>query len=313
MLGDGAARNAAAPAEDAIGTAAGVSASEAVEGACERAAVDVQDALRAYYRAQRVPGDQAARRAVVQAALDEARRLQVGGEAAFLGRARVRFDMRRAAETLSFVACQARFMGARSWVMQAAVVIAAAFLALASGAHAVSGLYACLAAAAIAVCGLPQATASRLYGVVELERSCKHDARSVAAARMAVLACANALGIALIAASVSYAHADTSLVFSLVCAFAPYCLTAAGCLVAVRRMGGAGALAAAAAWGAVVVGAAYFAVSYMPWLYEQAALWVWALVAAASSAWMLVEARLWLADAAHSARALSFDSSYVNR
>ena len=313
MLGDGAARNAAAPAEDAIGTAAGVSASEAVEGACERAAVDVQDALRAYYRAQRVPGDQAARRAVVQAALDEARRLQVGGEAAFSGRARVRFDMRRAAETLSFVACQARFMGARSWVMQAAVVIAAAFLALASGAHAVSGLYACLAAAAIAVCGLPQATASRLYGVVELERSCKHDARSVAAARMAVLACANALGIALIAASVSYAHADTSLVFSLVCAFAPYCLTAAGCLVAVRRMGGAGALAAAAAWGAVVVGAAYFAVSYMPWLYEQAALWVWALVAAASSAWMLVEARLWLADAAHSARALSFDSSYVNR
>lgn len=272
MLGDGAARNAAAPAEDAIGTAAGVSASEAVEGACERAAVDVQDALRAYYRAQRVPGDQAARRAVVQAALDEARRLQVGGEAAFSGRARVRFDMRRAAETLSFVACQARFMGARSWVMQAAVVIAAAFLALASGAHAVSGLYACLAAAAIAVCGLPQATASRLYGVVELERSCKHDARSVAAARMAVLACANALGIALIAASVSYAHADTSLVFSLVCAFAPYCLTAAGCLVAVRRMGGAGALAAAAAWGAVVVGAAYFAVSYMPWLYEQAAL-----------------------------------------
>ena len=139
-----------------------------------------------------LPGDQAARRAVVQAALDEARRLQVGGEAAFSGRARVRFDMRRAAETLSFVACQARFMGARSWVMQAAVVIAAAFLALASGAHAVSGLYACLAAAAIAVCGLPQATASRLYGVVELERSCKHDARSVAAARMAVLACANA-------------------------------------------------------------------------------------------------------------------------
>ncbi len=314
MLGDGAARNAAAPAEDAIGTAAGVSASgEAVEGACERAAVDVQDALRAYYRAQRVPGDQAARRAVVQAALDEARRLQADGEAVFSGRARVCFDMRRAAETLSFVACQARFMGARSWVMQAAVVIAAAFLAVASGAHAVSGLYACLAAAAIAVCGLPQATASRLYGVVELERSCKHDARSVAAARMAVLACANALGIALIAASVSYAHADTSLVFSLVCAFAPYCLTAAGCLVAVRRMGGAGALAAAAAWGAVVVGAAYFAVSYMPWLYEQAALWVWALVAAASSAWMLVEARLWLADAAHSARALSFDSSYVNR
>ncbi|MFR4803380.1 MAG: hypothetical protein ACLT98_08695 [Eggerthellaceae bacterium] len=90
------------------------------------------------------------------------------------------------------------------------------------------------------MCGLPQAAASRLYGVVELERSCKHDARSVAAARMAVLACANALGIALIAASVScHAHADTSLVFSLVCAFAPYCLTAAGCLVAVRRMGGA--------------------------------------------------------------------------
>lgn len=317
MLSDAAARNAAASVEDAIGAAVGVSASdEAVEDAHERIDVDVQDMLRAYYRARRVRGDDAARHAVVQAALDEARRLrakQEDGEAAFSGRARARFDMRRMAETLSFVACQARFMGARSWAIQAAVVIAAAFLAMASGAYAVSGLYACLASAAIAVCGLPQATASRLYGVVELERSCKHDARSVAAARMVVLACANALGIALIAASVSYAHADTTLVFSLVCAFAPYCLTAAGCLVAVRRMGGAGALAAAAAWGAVVVGAAYFAVSYMPWLYEQAALWIWALVAAASSAWMLVEARLWIADVARSARALSFDSSYVNR
>ncbi|MDO4442298.1 MAG: hypothetical protein Q4B69_00265 [Slackia sp.] len=289
---------------------------------------DVEALLRAHYRAQRGVADRSAKAAAMEAAVREVRRLAEDAQAADGAKraethgqatdasvvpARLRIAWGRACETLRFVADQARFMSARSWLLQAFVVAVAAAFALADAESAVSGLYGCFAAAAIAVCGLPEAASSRTYGVMELERSCLHDARSVAAARMAVLACSNAVGIAVVAACVAYSDADVSFAFALVCAFAPYCITVAGCLPAARRFGGAGALAAAAAWGAVVVAAAYCAAARAPWLYAQASLWIWAVVAAASLIWVAFEVRAWLADAVSSARMLSFDSSCINR
>lgn len=277
-----------------------------------RRAADVETLLAGYYRAARTPANPAQRRAAVQATVREARRLRPAPPAVSRAQCLRRFA-HAAAEALAFVAAQARFMSARSWALQACSAAAAVVLAATGPDHAAAGLYACFAAAAVAVCGLPEVAAARSCGVLELERSCKHGARSVAAARMAVLACANAAVIAVVAACASYGRADAPFAFTLVCAFAPYCVTVAGSLVAARRIDGQGALAAAAAWASAVVAAAYFAASRAPWLYTQAALGIWAAAAALAFAWAAFEARSWLADAAHSARPLSFDSSYLNR
>ena len=281
------------------------------------ASADVDAALNSYYQAHRSAASPDAKAAVTQAVRQEVFRLQDAADAEAGTKTAWARSMRVLAahvcESLLFIAGQARFMSGRMWMLQACVVALAMLFALAGGRYAASVVYASLAGVAIAACGLPEVAASGLCGIVELERSCKHDARSVVSARMAVLACVNAVGIAIVAAAASYAHADASFAFVLACAFAPYCATAAGCFAAVRRIGAAGSLAAAVAWGAVVAAAAYFARSYAPWLYEQASLWIWAVVAAGSLAWVLFEARAWLSDVSHSARILLFDSPFINR
>lgn len=286
----------------------------------------VEDALCAYYRAQRTAVDEASERAVVAAVVEEARNMRA--ERAVVDEARcLRAEMSPVrvarptfsalvcgvSEAVSFVAMQARFMGARAWALQACVVVAVMVLWFASGGYAASGLYACLAGAAIAVCGLPDMAASRMCGIVELERSCVRDARSVAAARMAVLACSNAVGLAAVALVGSFVDPAAGAPVTLLHAFAPYCVTVAGCLAAARRIEGVSALVAAAAWGVAVSAAAYFLAAKMPGVYDQAAVWVWAAAAAAAAVWAGCEARAWLADAAASPRMLSFDSSFINR
>ena len=286
----------------------------------------VEDALCAYYRAQRPAADEASERAVVAAVVEEVRNMRA--ERAVVDEARcLRAEMspvrvarptfsacvRAVSETASFVAAQARFMGARAWILQACAVAAVVLLWSVGEGHAASGLYACLAGAAIAVCGLPDMAASRMCGIVELERSCMHDARSVAAARMAVLACSNAVGLAAVALAGAFADPAAGAPVALLHAFAPYCITVAGCLAAARRIDGTSALVAAAAWGVAVAAGAYFLAAKMPGVYDQAAVWVWAAAAAAAAVWAGCEARAWLADAAASPRMLSFDSSFINR
>lgn len=307
-------RNAARDNDDATR----VVLAAAKEGAVQRIAnADAETALHSYYRAHRSAASTDAKAAVMRAVCQEALRLQDAADAEAGTKTawarRMRAVGTHARETLSFVADQARFMGVRAWVLQACVVLLATIFALVGGQYAASVVYVSFASAAIAVCGLPEMFASRLCGIVELERSCKHDARSVAAARMAVMACVNAVGIAIVVAAASYVHADVTFAFVLVCAFAPYCVTVAGCFAAIRRISGSGALAVAVAWGAVVAMGAYFARSYIPWLYEQASLWIWAVAAAGSLAWTLIEARAWLSSVSHSARILLFDSSFINR
>ena len=262
---------------------------------------DIEGALRAYYREQRPAADDEVRRAVAAAAVAEARRARVDAAPARAACPSLSAFVRGASEAASFVAMQARFMGVRAWALQACLVIAVMVLWFAGGGNAASGLYACLAGAAVAVCGLPDMAASRACGIIELERSCKHDARSVAAARMVVLACSNAIGLAAMAGFLAFADPQAGAPVALLCAFAPYCVTVAGCL------------AAAAAWGAAVMTAAYFLAMKAPVAYEQASVWIWALAAAASAVWAACEARAWLADVAASPRLLSFDSSSINR
>lgn len=274
---------------------------------------DVEGALRAYYRAQRPAADDEAKRAVAAAAVAEARRARVDAAPARAARPTLSAFVCGVSEAASFVATQARFMGARAWALQACIVVAVMVLWFAGGGNVASGLYACLAGAAVAVCGLSDMAASRACGIIELERSCKHDARSVAAARLVVLACSNAIGLAAMAGFLALADPQAGAPVALLCAFAPYCVTVAGCLAAARRIEGSGALAAAAAWGAAVMAASYFLAMKAPVAYEQASVWIWALAAAASAVWAACEARAWLADVAASPRLLSFDSSSINR
>lgn len=257
----------------------------------------LEDDLRAYYRSSRIPVDPSAKAAAVDSAVREWGAVQESKAS------------RREMGYVAFVAEQARFMGARVWLLQAFVV---AFVALAAWADPskVGGLFACLAGAAVALCGMPDVLASRMCGLMELERSCKFNARSVASARMVVLACANAA--ALFASSCLIAEGG-ELALSVVQVFAPYFVTVGGCLVAARRMRASGALVASMAWASLVVSGAYVAASRFFWIYETASWWIWALAAAVAIVWVLFETRRWLADVRFSSGALAFDSVYVNR
>lgn len=130
---------------------------------------------------------------------------------------------------------------------------------------------------------------------------------------MAVLACSNAIGIGAVAVVSVFVAAQAGVPVVLLHAFAPYCLTVAGCLAIARRAGGSTPLVAAGGWGVAVMLGSYFLAAKAPLVYEQASLWVWALAAAAAAAWAACEVRAWLADAASSSRALSFDASPIYR
>lgn len=272
----------------------------------------LEDDLKAYYRSCRIPADLAEKAAVADLAAGAwenaraERRLSSGEDRSFVGN---RTLGRRAASFVAFVAGQARFMGARSWLLQAGVVALVALVAWVDP-FGTTGLFACLAGAAIAVCGMPDVLASRMYGLVELERSCMFDTRSVASARMVVLACANAVALFVLSCLIA---GDDGIALTVAQVFAPYFITVGGCLAAARRMKSFGALAASMAWASIVVAAAYVAAVKFPWVYELASWWIWGVVVAMAVAWALSEARRWLSDARISLGVLAFDSAYINR
>ncbi len=272
----------------------------------------LEDDLKAYYRSRRVSADPAVKAAVADGVARECADIRAERDVAFDGMplsAAEKIRCGQVADYAAFVAGQARFMGVRSWLLQAAVVALVVFVSWADPSGTM-GLFACLAGAAIAVCGLPDIFASRMCGLIELERSCKFNARFVASARMTVLACANAVAL-FVSSCLIAAEGEVALVVAQV--FAPYFLTVGGCLAVARRMGASGAFAASVAWGSIVVAVAYGLAIKCSWVYEMASWWIWGTVVVAAAAWMLFEARRWLSDMRFSPRVLAFDSSYVNR
>ena len=142
----------------------------------------LEDDLKAYYRSRRVSADLAVKAAVADGVARECADIRAERDVAFDGMplsAAEKIRCGQVADYAAFVAGQARFMGVRSWLLQAAVVALVVFVSWADPSGTM-GLFACLAGAAIAVCGLPDIFASRMCGLIELERSCKFNARSVA-------------------------------------------------------------------------------------------------------------------------------------
>lgn len=272
----------------------------------------LEDDLKAYYRSCRVSADPSVKAAVADLAADEwgkaraERGLLSGGDSSLFGNEAFG---RRVTTYVAFVAGQARFMGVRSWLLQVAVVALVALVAWIDP-FGTTGLFACLAGTAIAACGMPDVLASRMYGLVELERSCMFDARSVASARMVVLACANAVALFVLSCLIA---GDGGTALTVAQIFAPYFITVGGCLAAARRMSALGALVASMAWASIVVAVAYVAAVKLPWVYELASWWIWAVVVVAAIAWALFEVRRWLSDTRISLGVLAFDSVYINR
>ncbi len=253
----------------------------------------VERMLTDYYRTTRPAVRPEAKRAVCDAVVEEIR------DAAPCRERGIR-------ATASFVANQARFMGVAAWMGQFAIAAVVLLLAWASRYADIAGVFACLAGASVAVCGLPNVMASKTFGVMELERTCVHGAREVAAARMAVLAFSNAVVLAVVL--VALPKGETSGIAVLLAAFAPYFTVSAGCLFVARRLESAAALVTAAAWGAVVVLAVYELSVHLPGSYAAGSAWLWALACAVAFVWMLGEARAWLSAVAQSSALLAFRS-----
>ncbi len=254
---------------------------------------DVERMLAGYYRAMRPAVRSEAKRAVREAVVQEVRDAIPCCE-------------RSVRATAVFVANQARFMGAAAWIGQFAIAAVVLLLAWAARYADIAGVFACLAGVSVAVCGLPNVMASKTFGVMELERTCVHGAREVAAARMAVLAFSNAVVLGVVLAALPKGGSGGATV--LLAAFAPYFTVSAGCLLAARRLEGSAALVTAAAWGATVFLAAYELSANMPGSYAAGSAWLWALACAAAFVWMLGEARAWLSAVAQSSALLAFRS-----
>ncbi len=265
---------------------------------------DVERMLESYFRATRPSIDEERKDRTARAVAHACRAEQeIAGS--------VRKDAERASArplaTLSFVASQARFMGPRPWALQLAVASLVAFAyALGESTLATSSLI-CLAGAAIAACGIPDVVSSRSCGMIELERSCRHSAREVAAARCAVLAFSNALALACVTLASAEALAGDA-ANTMLHAIAPYLITVGGCLLAARKTTGATAALTAAAWAALVTFGSYEAAVRLPSAFEQAAAWLWAVTALVAALWCASQIRAWLREAATSPNVLSSSS-----
>lgn len=251
---------------------------------------DVERLLRAHYRAERGAPDAAARAQALAA---------VRREAAATPR-----EADPAASFPAFVAAQARFIHARVWMAQLALVAAMAGLCLLDpaaprGFSLASGV---LAAATVLV-GLPDLLSSAAHRVAELEYACRFDCRAVALARLIVLGSSDVVAVTAIALAAPVALGADPFA-SLVHTCVPFFLSCAGALLIVRRCAPTKALPLAWLWTLLVMAGAYALFALAPGAYAQASAWAWALVAAGSLVWAAREVRAWLACIARGLDAL---------
>jgi hypothetical protein len=198
---------------------------------------------------------------------------------------------------LSFAAFQARAIPARIWIAQAALIALVLWVCALEPAE---GFVNCMAAALgaiVAGMGVPVAMASRSYRMAELESACRFNCRSVAAARMVVVGGADVLllGVAACAApSLTNAYALTFAVYACV----PYFAVCAGSFAVSRRARGFSAMAISAALSLLAMGICVFLQQVFPWVYEPAAVGLWAIAAAVTGVWLAREAYAFLCAAA---------------
>lgn len=273
----------------------------------------LERALRAQYRSERPQANEGARSAAMAAVRAEAARWdQAAARTARRGSGApaAREDGNAAAWGFAaFVASQVRFV--HPWVWAAQIALVAIMVALCwTGGTTSAGLALAtsLLGALTVLVGLPDLFASKTQGVAELEYACRFDCRAVAAARLIILGCSDAVVVACIALASPLALGADAL-GSLLYACVPYFLACAGSLLAARRCAASAVLPLSCAWAVLVMAASYAASLLVPDAYASASVGMWALACAVSAVWAVREVRAWLACIAAGLNHLAPDPS----
>jgi hypothetical protein len=196
----------------------------------------------------------------------------------------------------AFVAAQAGFVPAWTWMAQVAIVAVMGAIAVAGGDADATKLAVGILSAAAVLVGVPTVHASKLHGVAELEYSCPNNTASVVVARLIGLGCSSALAVLLMTA-VTAAYLDLGVFVVALWAMPPFFSSCAGCLYALRKAAPSAAAALCAFW-AVTCSAALLAFAgVFPKMYAEASLAVWAGAAAVALAWLVREVVMTLRSA----------------
>lgn len=191
----------------------------------------------------------------------------------------------------AFVAAQVRYIPAWTWAAQLALVALMYAVAAQTADPAATKLFVGVLSALSVLVAAPTVEAGKRHGVSELEFACMHNAASVLLARLIVLGCSTSLAVALMVA-VASSVLDARAFEVALWACAPFFLSCAGSLMALRKAAPATSVALCVAWtGACTTTLVAFAATF-PQLYTQASLVFWAAAALAALAWLVRELAL---------------------
>lgn len=250
--------------------------------------IALENALQTHYqeirRTEIQPSDQA-RQALLA---------QLAAQTAEQERERSRFPTREPAPqgtAFDFVMTAARFLPWQLWGAPAAAVLVAALAA----AHGLSSSQILVTLSglgpALAIACLYGITRARSHGMAEIEAACSHGSIALASARLTLLCGAS---FAAIAAACALCSDIVPAFAAATVALAPYLLASAGGLLVARKVAAHNAALASLAWAAGVLAACFVLSAACPAAFGQAAIWIWAAVAACSALWFAREALLWV-------------------
>lgn len=244
----------------------------------------LEDALRAHYREDRhaaaSPLDrkhqEAVARLVAQAAQAEQRESVQAGSAA------------------DFAAAIVKFVPRWMWAVPLAAIALVALTATQDVSSSTTLAILAAAGPTLAAANLYGTARAKSCGMTEMEAACIYGAVAVAGARLALLCSA---GVAALLIACSVCSGAVPLFASAAVALAPYLVASAGGLFLARKVAAHDAAFASVAWAAAVLAGCFALNAFCPMAYSQAAVWVWAAVAAGAALWFAREALLWTRNA----------------
>lgn len=187
-----------------------------------------------------------------------------------------------------FVAVQVRYIPARTWAAQVALVILMGVVAAAAGDSGATKLAVGMLSSVAVLVGVPSVHASKRHRVAELEYACPNNAASVLVARLIALGCSSALAVALMVA-VTASRLDAGAFDVALWACSPFFCSSAGALALLRKATPSTAMSMCAVWVAACTAALLVLATVCPQAYGGASLAVWASAAGLALVWLARE------------------------
>ena len=189
-------------------------------------------------------------------------------------------------DAVAFVASQVRYIPLWTWAAQMAAVVLMFVVANSLDNLLVAKLLVGVLSAANVLVGVPTVSASRRYGVAELEYSCPHDAASVLMARLIILGCSSSLAtMAMIGCTAASINANVFTVALWACA---------GSLTIMRKAAHQVASAFCGIWSLACCTALVVVAAIHPEIYGRASLAMWALASTSALLWLVHEVAMTL-------------------